>query len=110
MTVYELEKQATPAPWKPADRPDISDDGIECLRVFSISDAEIAPLNAYGECSSRMRANAKLAAHCRNHFLRALEALKKAHSALEFPYEVPWTPEQLRNELCELITELEEVK
>ena len=107
MTIYEIEKQATPAPWKPADLPDISGNGIECLRVFSISDAEIAPLNAYGECSSRMRANAKLTAHCRNNFIPAMEALREVADMIQ--YETSFDSPAYKR-CWELITELEEVK
>ena len=58
MNVYELEKQATPGPW-PMD--------------ITVSVGEATG----GTTCSESNCNERLSRHCRNNFLRALEAYKR---------------------------------
>ena len=70
MNIYELEKQATPGPWRKSrgEFPTIVT-GKHCIGHF------------YGTNES-VCIDTRLAAHCRNNFMRALEALKKANRTL----------------------------
>ena len=66
-TIYELEKQATPGPWVVAEESPTSGTSVwggpngDCV----------------GGCD-KWPENMMLAAHCRNHFMEALEVLKEA--------------------------------
>ena len=102
MTVYELDKQATPGPWsliRYANEP--HDD--EFMGRISHNEDEVyrGPFSFSG---LRNDANAQLLVHCRNHFLKALEALKA---------ERDYHSEQKRigraDQLNEVIKELENV-
>lgn len=76
MSIYDLEKQATPKPWQKAEAGAIEPAGHYSHRVFAINDAVVAPANGYGEFADEARSNAALIAHCRNNFLKALEFVK----------------------------------
>lgn len=77
MTIYELEKQASTIPWEVRENLDGCYDesdtvicvpvGLEVLRV-----GEVRP----NVSSKHHEANTAMAVHCRNNFLKALEALK----------------------------------
>lgn len=64
MTIYDLEKQATPMPWE------VSKEGDAWLpgEVF------VKGSKSIGCCWEQ--ADTELVAHCRNHFMEALKALK----------------------------------
>ena len=65
-TIYELEKQATPGPWVVAEESPTSG-----TSVWGGPDGDCV-----GGCD-KWPENMMLAAHCRNHFMEALEALKE---------------------------------
>ena len=104
MNIYELEKKATPGPlmWSRAgsfgrvSRWDIQRDTQTVACVYSITGLESDP----------RKADAQLLAHCRNNFMKALEALKcvaDCRSADE-------AHDIIVNQFPELIAELEDVK
>ena len=62
MNIYKLEKKATPGPVS------VTENDV----YFKVFHQE----PAYCRCAN---ADAKLLAHCRNHFMEALEALKEQH-------------------------------
>ena len=72
MNIYELEKKATPGPWRVDKR-------------FSIRGAPMKGQRHVGVTSigPQMEANAALLKHCRNHFGEALEALKEQNRKLK---------------------------
>ena len=83
MNIYELEKQATPGPLVVkgiADRRMSTDATLVAFTPKHNNPRYVA--RVYGEgvmsnlCAER-DANAKLLAHCRNNFVRAVEALKQ---------------------------------
>ena len=53
--------------------------GMNCVRIFSLSEAEIAPANAYGDTREEMWANARLIAAAPD----LLEACKQMLAALD---------------------------
>jgi len=70
MNIYELEKKATPGPFTASDasfagvkQDCVTPDGHRCALFREFGNANVA--------------NALLWGHCRNHFMRALEALKE---------------------------------
>ena len=68
MNIYELEKRATPGPLY------VADDDAWVLTSQHPDGGDIA--HSYGN-----KEDVILLAHCRNHFLEALEALKEEHEA-----------------------------
>lgn len=66
--------KATPLPWKQAEQSHPTR-----RRIFSLSDAEIAPCEAWGPIDSPdiRDANAALIVHCVNNFAAVVEALEK---------------------------------
>ena len=88
MNVYELEKKATPGPW-------VVQGGQDKRTSVDVTLTARTPVyrnpryvgRIYGQgaltndCSER-DSNAALIAHCRNHFIEALEALKKAKDVI----------------------------
>lgn len=79
-TIYELEKQATPGPWGAQLNgreiyPHPSPPGT---RIAELSRRDLSPEGVhkpFGE-DKQAGANSKLLLHCRNNFMKALEALK----------------------------------
>ncbi len=113
MNVYELEKLATPGPYVINKWPD----GSVVLegRWFPVGQvfARKAGEGASTWKAKNPEATANLLAHCRNNFMKALEALKTEHDtsvAYESNglYSSPHCPEIC--DVCQLIKELEEVK
>lgn len=108
MTVYDLDKLATPGP----------------LRVLAEYGNRIAGkdehLMCVCECSSvdepdtiKREADAKLVAHCRNNFMKALEALKADRqliACLEFPKSFHLSKAEVLENLDKAIGELVEIK
>lgn len=101
MKIYDLDKQATPGPLVVFDRPGIGltigwregdKEGPTCTMRWTDG------LNQRVEDCKK--ADAALLAHCRNNFIRALEALKSRNDDCDCG-ECHW---------CKLIAELEEVK
>ena len=118
-TIYELDKQATPAPWThESDMIDVSDQAQMLLdnigtdrewQAIGINDAE-----GFAEVTALCHPeHAKLLVHYHNHFMEALEALKHAHAILESEYD-PKNEEDGRHPdqwgLTELIAKLETVE
>jgi hypothetical protein len=109
MNVYELEKQATPGRltvdhdagwWLYLDQEDSANPrGQRVIAVFPDNSEEQVAL-------------VLLLAHCRNNFMKALEALRAVHSAIMFDEEARDRIDEEMNTpgLRELIEELEEVK
>ena len=67
MNIYDLEKSATPKPWIVAEE--------SCTRGTAVWGGSDGAVNLFGGCD-KWPENMMLAAHCRNHFMRALDALK----------------------------------
>lgn len=109
MTIYELEKQATPGPWYKHEHVPFLYVG-ENIPKTQTSRSWVASFFMWG-AGRRNQENARLSAHCRNNFMRALEALKVEHGALEMVKQnalsTPTCPSGCP--VCELIAELEEV-
>ena len=104
MNVYELEKQATPEPWPLMENAADSD-----MAAFVITDGMVR-LMADPRHPSEARANAKLLAHCRNNFMRALEALKVMTQIVLQEYPLHDKRNRKARAVLDTITELEEVK
>ena len=97
-TIYELDKQATPAPWAhESDMIDVSDQAQMLLdnigtdrewQAIGINDAE-----GFAEVTALCHPeHAKLLVHYHNHFMEALEVLKHAHTSLRtFTWSPHWT-------------------
>jgi len=109
MNIYELEKQATPGPLSVTHRNwgEVSDlHRIDCVAVASAF------------CPDKNKADAQLLAHCRNNFMRALEALKlelvevEAYQARKrmFDQEIEDSIDADYQRLKQLITKLETVE
>ena len=112
MNIYELEKKATPGPYFYAKYlPGIQTTGV--MEDTGLDDdsgnpirAPLTVVNTTGACGGDNPCeDMALLAHCRNHFMKALEALKS---------EVGLHKEQGRigkaDQLRELIARLEEVE
>ena len=93
MNIYELEKQATPGPWK------VMEDRIEGTYIEG-ADRTMAFVSRAGF------EDFKLVAHCRNNFLRALAALKAEHEAFIEENDVMHLVG--RCPTCDLIAEMED--
>jgi hypothetical protein len=122
MNVYDLEKKATPAPW--VVLPGSNQKEIGTLGEGTVLVSKHHP--PWEDCEPRCIANSALAAHCRNNFMKALEALKHQvdprwtthgdECASRGP--APYDARRASDEGCdcwvksqrELIEELEEVK
>jgi len=99
MTIYELKKQATPGPLVAIE------DMVYCLTPDDPTRghcplAQILPVWAQGTPN----ASAAMLAHCRNHFMEALAALKEEH------YSFMANHPRERCKMCKLIAKLEEVE
>lgn len=94
MTIYELEKQATPKPWT-------IDVDYDAILLIAPEGGILA--HTYGPAE-----DLELAAHCRNNFLRALEALKEEHENHHAKDENHGTG--IYCSVCKLIAELENVE
>ena len=97
MNIYNLEKQATPAPWTVDEAQpswpmhDLEHDGVWFTNLEE--------------------SNAVLAAHCRNNFMKALEALKQLDTMCREDSRFMVTSDGRVHDLVErTIAELEEVK
>jgi hypothetical protein len=102
VNVYELEKRATPGPLIVTN---------DCCGYSALAMTEQGE-SVFGGCGKRGDADVRLAAHCRNNFLKALEALKQqldigAFAGDRLPIKV-WQAHAAK--LRTLIAELEEVK
>jgi hypothetical protein len=75
MTIYELEKKATPAPFI-AESPE--HDRANC-RIFDEQDVTVGLLYQQPLDDWTAEANAQLLTHCRNHFMEALALAKRLH-------------------------------
>jgi hypothetical protein len=69
MTVYELEKLATPTPWEYGN-------GAVWSDCYGEGNSPHEVCCIYEGCEVKIDRNGKLLAHCRNNFIRALDALK----------------------------------
>lgn len=98
MNIHELEKLATPGPW-------IAVSGSR-LPNWLMPDREMFGMPS----SPETLANARLSAHCRNNFMKALEALKEARESIWWLDDSMDEREIATDRLEELIKELEEVK
>lgn len=88
MNIDELKKQVTPGEWKAGNCEVTMTGGYFSHRVFSISDAPIAPANGYGERPAEATANAKLIAHYHNttpELLAAAKALSDKYDPFNSP-------------------------
>lgn len=92
MTIYDLEKQATPGP----------------LEVVCCTGGDGVRLREGLLCFDRDSPDAKLLIHCRNHFMEALEALKTAEDTISNLQDNEGHPSTLW--LRTLIAKLEDVK
>ena len=100
MNIYELEKQATLGEYKV----DLYGEQLYIDNAEDPGDEPVWMLDAVTASKDEML----LLAHCRNNFMKALEALKEEHAALLAENDV----EHLIGECqtCKLIKELEEVQ
>lgn len=97
MNIYELEKKATPGPWFGTQSTVLGKTAPEVVRETHICSTDENWLP-----HAEQDANGALIRHCRNHFMRVLEALKTSNIAMKKgQMPGPWTM---------LIAELEEVK
>jgi hypothetical protein len=95
MTIYELDKMATPGPFEAV---------VHLGRAQVIRGGNGGWIAEFDHVPDydKSAADARLLAHCRNNFMRALEALKTSNIAMKKGrMPGPWTM---------LIAELEEVK
>lgn len=123
MNIYKLHGQATPGIWKVARRQvvvdvgDLYEDAV--IADFSLQTKMVGLKSGeWRPQDDELSANARLTAHCRNHFMKALEALKLAANAEECGgrdceycdngLRHPKT--QLAEELTVLVAKLEEVE
>ena len=117
MNIYELEKQATPGPWEVGEEPDGSLHTARFLRQavpFNKFGGKHRVTGSYEFEGSRTGTHsgpwvgvedARLAVHCRNNFMRALDWMKR--------YQQHQSCDQLDDlniELDPLIAELEAVE
>ena len=102
MTIYELEQQATPGPFAC----DKDTAGSPVLRSAGSSRIIVRMIEAPRKGDVERDANGFLFAHCRNHFMKALEALKAEHQKVK---EMDGC-EGRECATCDTIAELEEVK
>jgi len=114
MNIYELEKQATPGPYFYAKHlPGIQTTGV--MEDTGLDDdsgnpirAPLTVVNTTGACGGDNPCeDMRYMTHCRNHFMKALEALKN-EVAIRFHDEDAKFYD--KESLKKLITELEEVK
>ena len=120
MNIYELEKKATPGPWttihgKGTCFHEGNQDSVQKINPETEeSEEEASTIAEFWPTapSSIAKRDAMLTAHCRNNFLRALEALKEEHR-VSVGYEdarlnaSPHCPEIC--DVCKLIKELETI-
>ena len=103
MNIYELEKQATPGPWSRCPHT------VDGVLGYPTGDHMGSRTVSIGSCCnipiSQRSENAALITHCRNNFMKALEALKE-----ERGYHKEHGRIGRADQLSELIAELEEVK
>lgn len=108
MNIYELEKQATPGPLMHRGEGTLAFDDGHCRIIYHRASTK-----------KQDAATAALLAHCRNNFMRALEALQQANDRIKA--EHGWCVSSVGHlddcAVCEqarendaLIAELEEVK
>ena len=97
MNIHELEKLATPRPWR------VAEDHMHATGLIN-NDGHKALLE------DNWPEDMQLAAHCRNNFMRALEALQDAHTFVCRFDEMDDGEVSFAKELSDLITELEEVQ
>ena len=103
MNIYELEKQATPGPLQ-SWTCESTDDSTIGLTPANPPQEWCAYVEGY-----RHKEAAALLAHCRNNFMKALEALKKTYGLANL-WEGDDTEREWAAEVEILIKELEEVK
>lgn len=109
MNIYELEKKATPGPFV---RADCSAHNLP-MDAIAPDGARVAMFREHGTSNYH---NAALWVHCRNNFMKALEALKEDRPAARFAdftcrehaHDCPCC--EWRKKRDALISELEEVK
>lgn len=79
--------QATPRPWKPAERGYIhrnsNDTETDAWAIFSISGAEKRPAEAGGDTAEQAEANALLIAHAVNLFPELVDFIESAKEAAD---------------------------
>ena len=106
-TIYELMEQATPGPFEAV---------IHLGRAQVIRGGDGGWIAEFEHVPDfdKSAANAALLAHCRNHFLEALEALKQQHeevidSLADEGFAHPGLKQPRRCTVCDLIKKLETV-
>ena len=85
MNIYEIEKRATPGPWMASEGWNIGERlDHDVVTTCEEGGGEVVAEVLKDPCSHQLASmiNAKLIAHCRNNFLRALEALKNCETKL----------------------------
>jgi hypothetical protein len=119
MTVYDLDKKATPGPYSVCAPTDINNRGIDVAftRCWIDDDAgrmEKTVIHAQiGSGSGDREATAALLAHCRNNYFKALKALNAVRDATMFDERACdriQEPDRIPQGLRELIEELETVQ
>lgn len=132
MNIYELEKQATPGPFgfryksaevvrkEASEEAGYDNDGGGSIGLILVGPRKmLGPdvlaymrINRDPKKDSRHRADAALLAHCRNHFMEALEALKQEHEAwCALRYDTrQFLHDPAKCSVCQQIAELEEVE
>jgi len=105
VNIYELEKQATPGPWSRCPHT------IDGVLGYPTGDPMGSRTVSIGSCCNipitQRSENAALIAHCRNNFMKALEALKRVASLDILVYGMS---ADFHREVRQLVAELEEVK
>jgi hypothetical protein len=118
MNIYELEKLATPGPWRAHEwdeqrRPHIQGTHIDGMDRKCILQTEVWATRSgdHLQVVEIAKANIALTTHCVNNFDKALEALKEMRETIVAltPSEHDLAPGSMEH-WNKLITELEEVK
>ena len=105
ISLDEAYARATKGPLKAAEAGYEECHGVFARRIFSISDAEVAPANGYGEGDEQAAVNAALLAHAFNVLLDVVEALERAVGIIEdIPYPGDYAAKELRDILARAST------
>ena len=104
MNIYELEQKATPGPWVVSGATAVTCPHIGLVLIAcDVPNTNTTPL-------ARMQADMELTSHCRNNFMKALEALKGLTEIVLSEYPLHDPRNKQAREAKDLITELEEAK
>lgn len=96
MNIYELEKNSTPAPWFVDD----------AQPSWPMQRDILVESSWY---TTEQKNNAILSAHCRNNFMKALEALRRLADQEDDNYRLSGSKHPSNDGTWKLIEELEEV-